>query len=233
MDICLIQTSPLEGARNLAHAGHVIGDVSADLYVLPELFTTGFDRNMLHGLTAPETIPDGATINHVMTYLNGRTSAVVCGLLEQSGSVHYNIAAVIGNGWMDWYRQKNPASTRHGRSLKIQRGDYRKVMLPSQWSVGLMICNDYNSAEEFFEEYKRRGVNAVVLIADSREHVWIRQFPNCCQRYGLPAIVCNAAGPNGGDSCIINAAGQFVPLNTPQGQRDQLPDTPMAAIGIL
>lgn len=231
MNICLIQTDPTM-KENIQAACHIIQTTEADLYLLPELFTTGFDACRVNGPISPETIPDGPTVLYIQRLLKGRTSAVVCGLLEQDAGDYYNIAAVIGDGWVEQYRQKYPAVA-PGNALKLKRGDYCKIMLPSQWSMGLMVCNDYNSAPEFFAEYKDRGVNAVILIADAMDHVWLRRFPECCRQYELPAIVCNAAGEFKGGSCVINSAGQFVSLNTRYGQRDQLPDTAMAATGVL
>ena len=149
-----------------------------------------------------------------------------------------NVAAVIGDSTVERYRQKYPATTSRGRVLPIQAGtDYQKITLclpgPSLWSMGFMICHEYYRAAEFFREYKSRNVNSVVLLADSSTRTWIKDFPQYCREYSLPAIVCNAAGPNGGGSCIINAAGAFVPLWTPHGWRDYLDDTPAVACGQL
>jgi len=88
-------------------------------------------------------------------------------------------------------------------------------------------------AAPFFEEYNGRGVNAVVLIADSSNRTWIKEFPDQCRQFGLTAIVCNAAGPNGGSSCIINSTGEFVPLWTPSGNRDYLADNPVIALAVI
>lgn len=143
---------------------------------------------------------------------------------------------MLGNGTVERYRQKYPATSTKGRVLPILPGDFQTITVTLDtvlWKMGLMICNDYRMADEFFATYKERKVNAVVLIADSPTRAWLQEFPHHCQQYGLPAIVCNAAGPSGGGSCVLNSAGQFIALNTPQGQLNQLPDTSMMAYGIL
>jgi predicted amidohydrolase len=120
--------------------------------------------------------------------------------------------------------------------LPILPGDFQTITVTLGtvlWKMGFLICNDYRMADQFFAEYKKRNVNAVVLIADSPTRAWLTEFPHHCQQYGLPAIVCNAAGPNGGGCCVINATGQFISLNTPQAQRDRLAEMSMAAIGVL
>jgi predicted amidohydrolase len=222
--------------ENVKLLGQVMQSTQADLFVLPELFITGFDYIAQHGPAHAEVIPDGLTCQQIHGFLKGRSSAVVCGLLEQDGQHYYNVAAVFGDASVERYRQKYPATSTKGRVLPILPGDFHTVTVTLDivlWKMGLMICNDYRMTDEFFAEYKRRGVNAVVLIADSPTRAWLQEFPHHCQQYGLPAIVCNAAGPNGGGSCVINSAGQFVSLNTHLGQRDQLPDTAMAATGAL
>ena len=236
MDICLIQTDPRMRRENIRSLGQIMQVTKADLYVLPELFITGFDYIAQHGPSHAEVIADGLTCQQIHGFLNGRSAAVVCGLLEQDGQHYYNIAAVLGNGTVERYRQKYPATSTKGRVLPILPGDFQTITVTLDtllWKMGLMICNDYRMADEFFSEYKKRGVNAVVLIADSPTRSWLQEFPHHCQQYGLPAIVCNAAGEFKGGSCIINSAGQLVSLNTRHGQRDQLPDTAMAATSVL
>ena len=241
MNVCLIQTDPSARQGNLQFLGTVIQNTKADLFLVPELFTNGFDYLARNFPANAEPIPDGPTCLQIRCFLQNRSSVVVCGLLEQSGADFYNIAAVMGHSWMDRYRQKHPvtATTAQGRVLRIQAGDYRKIPLPTlpPWSMGLMICNDYGRADEFFKEYKERTVNAVVLIADSSTRAWIATFPDLCRRYQLSAIVCNAAGPKcgGGGSCIINPAGVFIRLRVLQTQveYDQLPDTAVAALGVI
>jgi len=240
MNICLIQTHPAGRRNNVRFLGWTINQINADLYVLPELFTTGFDYLAVpqQWPTDAEVIPEGLTSRQILGLVQGRPAGVVCGLLEQVGSEFYNVAAVIGYGTIERYRQRYPATTTKGRVLPIQAGaDYQKIMLclpsPHLWTMGFMICHEYYRAEEFFREYKARNVSAVVLIADSSTRTWLKKFPDYCREYALPAIVCNAAGPNGGGSCIISATGNFVPLWTAQGWSDYLDESPIVGCGSL
>jgi predicted amidohydrolase len=233
VNICLIQTDPGMGRENIRTLRDSIRQIDADLYVVPEVFATGFDLEMEKGPVAPEAIPGGLTCRQVQGFLKDRNkSAAVCGLLEQNGHDLYNVALVITADQVFTYRQKFPNN--QGRAIGIVPGEhFVNVSLPSGQNIGLMVCSDYNWAADLFAEYHRKGAQTVVLIADSRTQERIKGFPQHCQQYRLSAIVCNAAGEFKGGSCIINAAGQFISLNTPQGQRDRLPDTPMAAIGVL
>jgi len=236
MEICLIQTDPALGQWNIQNAGYVICNTKADVYILPELFAIGFDFAAQNWIEqAAEVLPNGPTCQQIFSFVRNRSSIVVFGMIERFGNNFFNIAAVIGNACMDRYRQKYPATTSRGRVLPITSGgDYHKVMFIPQWSMGLMVCHDHYQAEKFFKEYKKRGVNAVVLIADASTRAWIKEFPEYCKQYALPAIICNAAGPNGGASCVINEVGQFVPLRTSSAEYPQhLPETSMAAFASL
>lgn len=233
MNICLIQTDPQLKQDNLNAIVPMIQRSEADLYVLPELFTIGFDAAAETAHQTAEPFPSGPTCQSFLQLLKNRRAVVVCGMLERADSGLFNIAAVIGAGWADRYRQKNPASTTQGWVLPVRPGEYRKIPIPLGWSLGLMVCNDHFAAAEFFAEYKKRGVDSVVLIADSASRAWIREFPAHCKKHGLIAIVCNAAGPNGGASCVIDRNGQFVRLRTSTNEYEWLPDAPMYAVGTM
>lgn len=151
-------------------------------------------------------------------------------MLEWTGMDFYNIAAVIWDRHAGRYRQKYPATIGGRKALAINRGNIEHIKLPNQWKIGLKICSDHFSAAEFFEEYAREQVDAVILIADSSSRPWIHEFPKRCQKHRLLAIICNAAGPNGGGSCIIDREGNFVTLMTLRGAFQFLPDLPLAAL---
>lgn len=234
MKICLIQTDPQWRRENVRTLGSVIKSTSADLYLVPELFTTGFDYLAGNWPSDAQTIPEGPLVVQIRGFLQNSPSAVICGLLEQSGTDFYNIAAVLGHGFTQRYRQKYPATTTQGRVLPILPGDgYQKIPLSSMFSVGLMVCNDHYREDEFFDEYKKRNASAVVLIADSATRAWLTTFPTLCSQYKIPAIVCNAAGPAGGGSCVIDASGKFVRLQTSQGACEYLAEVPSVGTTVL
>jgi predicted amidohydrolase len=135
MKICLIQSDPQMRQGNVQFLGRVMQNIDADLFVLPELFGTGFDylaRQMLGNL---EILPDGPICRQIACFLQHRSSVVVCGLLEQSGQDFYNTAAVIGKGWIQRYRQKYPATTTQGQVLRILPGRAREDRYPESSAV--------------------------------------------------------------------------------------------------
>ncbi len=234
MKVCVLQSDPALGCENLRILGRTIAEIPADLYVLPELFKIGFDALSNVFPATAEIVPDGSTYQLISQWLQCRpTAVVVCGMLEQDRSAYYNIAAVIGYGWMERYRQKYPARTAGGRVLPVLAGDFRKVWLPFQTSIGLMVCHDHYASAEFFEEYKKRSAETVVLIADSTSRDWMSHFPALCKEKGLSAIICNAAGENKGGSCILNRTGDFLSLHARGAQFLYLPECPMTATASL
>lgn len=151
LKICLVQTTPDNGENNfdqLVNALHQFP--AADLYVLPELFTSGMVILKANKAFLEEYANQGdCLITKISQMLQKRDAAVVCGLVEKAGEQYYNTATVIlGNGkGYRRYRQKNPPMT----MLDVfQRGNtLETVSIKNGCCVGLMVCNDYGTADEF------------------------------------------------------------------------------------
>ena len=104
MRVCLIQTDPQVKQKNLSVLAQVIQNTLADLYVLPELFTIGYFPLAAQWPIGAEPFPKGPTCEQVSRMLDKRSSAVICGILEQDHSCYYNLAAVISNQKPERYR---------------------------------------------------------------------------------------------------------------------------------
>jgi predicted amidohydrolase len=235
MKICLIQVDSADGTPNLEFAVRTINEQKADLYVLPELFTVGLKRARTDPQEYAQPL-NGTVVRDIQRVLKLRTTAaVVAGLLEGNSGAFYNAAAVIQPRRADTYRQIYPASA-GASSQRFTRGS-SKTVIGCEWStfrskIGLMVCHDYNAAEEeFFPYYKEQRTDAIVMIAESEDGKWRKTFPVLCENHRIPSIVCNSAGTRMGGSCGWDAAG--VPLLIQvqgAGVRQQLPEDP--AIGI-
>ncbi len=98
MHIGIAQTSPAFGRveQNLADAIDLISREHADVWVLPELFSTGYQfLSAREARELAEPIPDGPTTQALARHAVDRQCAVVAGLAESDGSKTYNAAVLI------------------------------------------------------------------------------------------------------------------------------------------
>jgi predicted amidohydrolase len=102
MRVAAVQTSPRFGdvEYNLECARALLASTQADLYVLPELFSTGYlfaDRKETAALAEP--FPDGRTCAFLRALSSERRAVIVGGFAERSpdGRIH-NAAAICDRG---------------------------------------------------------------------------------------------------------------------------------------
>lgn len=230
MRVCLIQCDPTKGRANLEPLRHILASQPAELYVLPELFTCGYPP-------PPGEMPDEFIAGRLYPQVERcralqPASSIVYGFWQSDNGVWRNSAAVLAaKGAAEVYHQVYPASA---SLFHVIPGRWRAIHVGSPAfanlrKIGLMICSDYNGADEAFEYYSENGVDAIVLIADSAARNWSKTFPALCGRYRVPAIVCNAPGFVGGDkgrSCVIASDGQIL-RELPEFESYDLIDLPM------
>jgi predicted amidohydrolase len=150
-----IQTLPAFGepAANLAAVAAVIDEAvaagrAADLWVLPELFATGYvfaDRDEARRLC--ESVPDGPTVSGLIALAGRAGCAFVAGVAERSpdGRLFNAAVAVDGTGLRARYRKAHVF------------GDERRWSSPGDLPfpvvdlagarVGIMICFDWRFPE--------------------------------------------------------------------------------------
>jgi predicted amidohydrolase len=86
--IGFLQTQPEFGAveANLSLAKNLWGERKADLLVLPELFSTGYQfQSLAEARSLSETIPDGPTTRFLIDWSRDSGLTIVAGLAEQDG----------------------------------------------------------------------------------------------------------------------------------------------------
>jgi len=145
MKVAFYQNGPAYGEieYNLFTALNALRSVRADLYVLPELFTTGYlfgSPNELKRLAEP--IPSGPTTRSLIQFCKGEGCAIVAGIAETSGGHLYNSAVFVGpRGLIGRYRKTHlfnqekkwfdPGNT--GFNVWTYKGA----------KIGVMICFDW------------------------------------------------------------------------------------------
>jgi predicted amidohydrolase len=141
--VAIVQTNPEFGnaARNIADAGELIGSVEADLYVLPELFTTGYNfinKKEVEKLSEPA---DGAAFRAMAALAAKHRAHIAYGFAEK-GEACFNSAALVGpKGMAGLYRKVHLYAR---ETLFFEPGDLGFPVFDLPFGrVGMMICFDW------------------------------------------------------------------------------------------
>ncbi|HCP32425.1 TPA: acyltransferase [Candidatus Acetothermia bacterium] len=152
MRIGYVQMEPIFGEvrRNLRHAKNMMRQQNADLWVLPELFATGYQFTAQEEATAlAEPVPEGPTTQDLITFAHERRCHIVAGLAESHESNVYNSAVLVGpSGFLTRYRKVHLFSE---EKCWFTPGDIPFPVIDiGEAKVGMMICFDH-----FFPEVAR------------------------------------------------------------------------------
>lgn len=145
MKIGVIQFEVLFGKKdhNLATVARLMEQESADLWVLPELFNTGYLFTSQKELASlAEAIPDGKTTQFLIDLAQKNNSAIVAGLAERQHESFFNSAILVdANGFRGLYRKIH--------LFDDEKRWFTPGNLPIQnWkigttNIGIMICFDW------------------------------------------------------------------------------------------
>lgn len=142
LKICIVQSDLLweDPAGNRAQFDAILGGEAGkyDLFVLPEMFSTGFSMAPA-GLAEEES---GETVAW-MQDLAGRLEAVVMGslIIEEDGNYFNRHLAVDGNGILARY-DKRHLFRMAGEDAEYQGGERRVVFELKGWRIAPMVCYD-------------------------------------------------------------------------------------------
>lgn len=149
MQVAFIQNNPVFGDTqgNLESIQRWIPEITADLLVLPELFTTGYQfLNKNEAMDLAEPIPDGPTCDALRTLAGQIKGTLVAGLAEREGDAVYNSSVIVGpSGYIGKYRKIHLFDTEkevfQPGNLPLQVFDIGPAKL------GVMICFDWRFPE--------------------------------------------------------------------------------------
>lgn len=149
MRVGWVQNRPLPGDRvgNLAQVEALIGRRRADLWVLPELFATGYlmaDRQALARLAEP--LPDGPTVAFLQGLATRKRCAFVAGVaLADQGALFNAAVGVDASGVRAVYRKVHLFDTER-RVFDPGEGPFPVIDMAGA-RVGIMICFDWRFPE--------------------------------------------------------------------------------------
>ncbi|MFW5815501.1 MAG: nitrilase-related carbon-nitrogen hydrolase [Wenzhouxiangella sp.] len=201
-----------DAPANRRHLGHLMDrSPGADLYVLPETFTTGF----LGDGEGPAEPFDGPTLAWMRSEARARSAALVgsLALTDAEGLRRNRMVFVPPDGEPGWYDKRHLFSF-GGEDQRYAAGDDHTVIAWRGWRIDLQICYDLRfpvwcrnardfDLQLFVANWPSPRVEAWRLLLQARalENQAFVVGVNCCGRLG-----------NGNDypgrSVAIDASGQ-------------------------
>ena len=175
MKVGFLQTSPVFGKKdeNIDTALAKINQLDADLVVLPELFSTGYQfTSKEETLALAEIVPDGQTTRVLINLSKEKDLYIVAGLSERENGRCYNSAVLVGpHGFIGCYRKLHLF---YNEKKWFEPGNVElNVYDIGLAKIGIMICFDW-----FFPEVAR---NLALKGADIICHPANLVLPYCPQ----------------------------------------------------
>lgn len=138
-----MQPRLLAREQNLAAAARLINRIDADLFLLPELFSTGYTFVSPQEVTAlAELATAGPTFSAMAALARERNAWIVYGFAEAAGDRCYNSANVVSpRGYELTYRKIHLFNR---EKLFFSPGDTAAPVWDTPWGrCGLMVCFDW------------------------------------------------------------------------------------------
>lgn len=218
MRVAIVQTDPIFGAKedNIHQALSMMDSVEADLYVLPELFASGYnfvDIEEVRFLSEP--FRSGYTYRKIFQFTREKNCFVVFGFAESDGDRLYNSAAIVGHeGTAGLYRKIHLFDR---EKLYFQPGNLGFHVFETKFGkIGIMICFDWY----FPESARTLSLMGAQLIAHPANLV----LPNCpdgmrtrCLENRVFAVTADRIGTEtrGGNSLTYIGQSQII---SPRGE---------------
>jgi len=143
MRIAVVQTDPVFGdpRANTEEALALMASDKADLYVLPELFTSGYNFSEKSELEALAEAPSGPTFETMLRFAGDRSCYIAYGFPERSDQI-YNSSVLLGpDGLVGLYRKVH-LFFRERTFFSPGNLGFPVFDLPFG-RVGMMICFDW------------------------------------------------------------------------------------------
>ncbi|MCK4570447.1 acyltransferase [Candidatus Bipolaricaulota bacterium] len=145
MRIGIVQSSPVFGEvkKNIADCFDLMASHSADLWVLPELFASGYQfLNPAEARDLAETVPGGITTQALIEYAYSKSCFIVAGLPELDDDSVYNCSILVGpDGYLARYRKIHLF---YEEKTNFTPGDLPFAVVDIGIAkIGMMVCFDH------------------------------------------------------------------------------------------
>lgn len=206
---------PVKNRKNFSNAMELCG--KADLYILPEMFSTGFCSKSQFFAE-----PSGNSSLEWMKECASRFNAAIAGSIAiDEGGIHYNrFYFVKPDGATDFY-DKRHLFTYGGEDNFFKGGKERRIVEYNGFRILLQVCYDLR-----FPVFSRnmKDYDLAVYVASwpaSRAEVWsallkARAIENQCYVIGVNRVGDDPESHYSGNSIAIDAYGHTVAACTPE-----------------
>jgi predicted amidohydrolase len=143
MIIAVAQFSPTHSApdENIKKVEGLIKNIKSDLFILPEMFTTGYLHESRESLTAfAEPVPVGPTTQSLIRISREKNAYIVAGIVELFEGLIFNTAVIVGpNGFMGKYQKQHLTPL---EEKLFARGNKSELFKIKDALIGVVICFD-------------------------------------------------------------------------------------------
>ena len=209
LQLDLVWENPQENLRKADAA--IASAPGADLYVLPEMFPTGF-------CTVPDGVaePEGGPVLQWMKDRAARTDAALAGsvAVRHEGRYYNRFYFVTPDGSVTWYDKKH-LFTYGGEHERFTAGDKRVVIEFRGVRIMLLVCYDLR-----FPIWSRNhgDYDMILYVASwpvTRMNAWksllvARAIENQCYVAGVNRVGTDPSNEYGGGSMVIDPYGKMI-----------------------
>ena len=211
----IVWGDPVKNRKNFSNAMELCG--KADLYILPEMFSTGFCSKSQFFAE-----PAGNSSLEWMKECASRFNAAIAGSIAiDEGGIHYNrFYFVKPDGATEFY-DKRHLFTYGGEDNFFKGGKERRIVEYNGFRILLQVCYDLR-----FPVFSRnmKDYDLAVYVASwpaSRAEVWsallkARAIENQCYVIGVNRVGDDPESHYSGNSTAIDAYGHTVAACTPE-----------------
>lgn len=202
------------------------GAEETDVFVLPEMFNTGFSME-----TASLSEPMEGPTHAWMKRMSDEVNAVVCGslIVREEGAV-YNRFLWVEPGGRTRHYDKRHRFTMAGEHRHFDAGERRVIVIYKGWKIMLQVCYDLR-----FPVWSRNtsGYDALIYVANwpaPRTDAWrklllARAIENQCYVVGV-----NRVGKDGNGIDYTGGSAIIDPKGEPIAQADDQKETMIQAV---
>ncbi len=189
----------------------------AELVVFPELFTTGYGLTNLDHRGLAEIVPEGESLQRLVTAASVNRVAVCCGVLERDGDALFDTVVVVDSqGRLTGRYRKTHLHPSERATFK--QGD-ELVVLPIDHDIrlGVAICFEH-AFPEIFAELALGGANVIAIpsaVPEGFGYLMELRTRARAQDNQIFVAAANLAGDDGdtrwcGRSAIVDPRGELL-----------------------